>query len=116
MLTALHATYLQECICDESGSVVDALQVPSFQPDIRSQQLNRFAKFLGDERADNVRRQYGKPLKAIIILESGVVDENGGTVQSAGVTTAAGRLQAVLAGSGASSSSSGSSSVETRVL
>jgi hypothetical protein len=48
-------------------------QVPSFQPDIRSQQLNRFAKFLGDDRADNVRRQYGKPLKAIIILDSGVL-------------------------------------------
>jgi hypothetical protein len=47
--------------------------VPSFQPDIRSQQLNRFAKFLGDDRADNVRRQYGKPLKAIIILDSGVL-------------------------------------------
>lgn len=49
------------------------LQVPSFQPDIRSQQLNRFAAFIGDERADNVRRQYGKPLRAIIISDSGVL-------------------------------------------
>lgn len=49
------------------------LQVPSFQPDIRSQQLNRFAAFIGDERADNVRRQYGKPLRAIIITDSGVL-------------------------------------------
>jgi hypothetical protein len=49
------------------------VQVPSFQPDIRSQQLNRFAKFLGDDRADKVRRQYGKPLQAIIILDSGVL-------------------------------------------
>eukprot|EP00775_Hariotina_reticulata_P012915 gene12915-13042_t len=59
----------------ESGmdTVIQLAQVPSFQPDIRSQQLNRFAKFLGDERADNVRRQYGKPLKAIIILDSGVI-------------------------------------------
>ncbi|WIA16894.1 hypothetical protein OEZ86_014082 [Tetradesmus obliquus] len=48
-------------------------QVPSFQPDIRSQQLNRFAAFIGDDRANNVRRQYGKPLKAIIILDSGVL-------------------------------------------
>jgi len=48
-------------------------QVPSFQPDIRSQQLNRFAAFIGDERADNVRRQYGKPLRAIIIADSGVL-------------------------------------------
>jgi hypothetical protein len=47
--------------------------VPSFQPDIRSQQLNRFAAFIGDDRADNVRRQYGKPLKAIIISDSGVL-------------------------------------------
>lgn len=47
--------------------------MPSFQPDIRSQQLNRFAKFLGDDRADKTRRQYGKPLKAIIILGSGVL-------------------------------------------
>jgi hypothetical protein len=49
------------------------LQVPSFQPDIRSQQLNRFAKFIGDDRADKVRRQYGRPLQAIIILDSGVL-------------------------------------------
>lgn len=49
------------------------LQVPSFKPDIRSQQLNRFAAFIGDERADNVRRQYGKPLRAIIITDSGVL-------------------------------------------
>eukprot|EP00879_Flechtneria_rotunda_P020250 GHRR01021297.1.p1 GENE.GHRR01021297.1~~GHRR01021297.1.p1 ORF type:complete len:343 (+),score=85.95 GHRR01021297.1:223-1251(+) len=59
----------------ESGmdTVSRISRVPSFQPDIRSQQLNRFAKFLGDERADNVRRQYGKPLKAVIILDSGVL-------------------------------------------
>ncbi|KAF6264781.1 cyclophilin-like domain-containing protein [Scenedesmus sp. NREL 46B-D3] len=59
----------------ESGmnTVIRLSQLPSFQPDIRSQQLNRFAKFLGDDRADNVRRQYGKPLKAIIILDSGVL-------------------------------------------
>jgi hypothetical protein len=49
------------------------LQVQSFQPDIRSQQLNRFAAFIGDERADNVRRQYGRPLRAIIISDSGVL-------------------------------------------
>lgn len=47
--------------------------MPSFQPDIRSQQLNRFAAFIGDERADSVRRQYGRPLKAVIVLDSGVL-------------------------------------------
>lgn len=59
----------------ESGmdAVIAAAAVPSFQPDARSQQLNRFAKMIGDERADNVRRQYGKPLRAIIISKAGVL-------------------------------------------
>jgi hypothetical protein len=47
------------------GRVLEGLEVvgtvaavPSFQPDIRSQQLNRFAAFLGDERADKVARRW----------------------------------------------------------
>ena len=49
--------------------------VPSFQPDARSQQLNAFAKFIGDDRADKVRRRYGRPLKAVVITAAGVVGE-----------------------------------------
>jgi hypothetical protein len=51
--------------------------VPSFQPDARSQQLNTFAKWIGDDRADKVRRRYGRPLKAVVVTGSGVVGEGG---------------------------------------
>lgn len=110
-------------------TVAAAAAVPSFQPDARSQQLNAFAKFIGDDRADKVRggaralaagmgaqgargkrrataprissancagprsiifatsahppmqlctqvrRRYGRPLKAIVITSAGVVGE-----------------------------------------
>lgn len=74
--------------------------MPSFQPDIRSQQLNRFAAFIGDERADNVRRQYGKPLKAIVILDSGVVGQPSSSASSSAAAAAADaavKLQGALA-------------------
>lgn len=48
--------------------------VPSFQPNARSRQLNRFAAFIGDERADNVARKYGRPLKAVVITGAGVLE------------------------------------------
>jgi peptidyl-prolyl cis-trans isomerase B (cyclophilin B) len=44
-------------VLEGMGTVAAVAAVPSFQPDIRSQQLNRFAAFLGDERADSVRRR-----------------------------------------------------------
>ena len=58
--------------------VAAAARVPSFQPDARSRQLNRFAAFIGDDRADKVARRYGRPLKAVIITRAGVLDENEG--------------------------------------
>ncbi|KAI8475866.1 MAG: cyclophilin-like domain-containing protein [Monoraphidium minutum] len=57
------------------STVAAVAAVPSFQPDARSQQLNAFAKFIGDDRADKVRRRYGRPLRAIVITSSGVVGE-----------------------------------------
>ncbi len=108
--------------------------VPSFQPDIRSQQLNSFAKFIGDDRADKVRwscvrvclkgegsaaeratqyqpspspppsplyghplalpdpqvrRRYGRPLKAVVITAAGVVGEQKASPAAAGGARAA---------------------------
>jgi hypothetical protein len=43
-------------------------------------------QFIGDERADKVRRQYGRPLKAVVITEAGVLapGEHGALALAAG--------------------------------
>jgi peptidyl-prolyl cis-trans isomerase B (cyclophilin B) len=60
----------------ESG--FDALaaiaRVPTFEPDARQRQLNRFAAFIGDDRADKVARRYGRPLRAVVVLKAEVLD------------------------------------------
>jgi peptidyl-prolyl cis-trans isomerase B (cyclophilin B) len=60
----------------ESG--FDAIQaisrVPTFEPDARQRQLNRFAAFIGDDRADNVARRYGRPLRAVVVLKAEVLE------------------------------------------
>jgi hypothetical protein len=42
------------CLGALGVQVAAVAAVPSFQPDPRSQQLNAFAKFIGDDRADKV--------------------------------------------------------------
>ncbi len=46
-------------------------QVPTFRANDRTSALNMLAGKLGDDRAAGVRRKYGKPLKAVVILEAG---------------------------------------------
>lgn len=48
-------------------------RVPAFSADARQRQLNRFAAFIGDDRADNVARRYGRPLRAVVVLKAEVV-------------------------------------------
>jgi peptidyl-prolyl cis-trans isomerase B (cyclophilin B) len=62
------------------GKVVQGLDVvravatvPTFQPSERANAMNRLAAAIGDDRANAVRRKYGKPLKAVVILGSGVM-------------------------------------------
>lgn len=45
--------------------------VPTFVADGRSRALNKLAQFIGDDRAEAVRRKYGKPLKAVVITGAG---------------------------------------------
>ncbi|GBF91011.1 peptidyl-prolyl cis-trans isomerase, chloroplastic [Raphidocelis subcapitata] len=70
-------------------TVAAVSKVPSFQPDARSQQLNAFAKFIGDDRADKVRRRYGRPLKAIVVTSAGVVGEAAAAPPTAAARAAA---------------------------
>jgi len=46
----------------------------TFEPDARGRQLNRFAAFIGDDRADNVARRYGRPLRAVVVLKAEVLE------------------------------------------
>ena len=48
-------------------------QVPTFRANGRTSALNVLAGQLGDDRAAGVRRKYGRPFKAIVILGTGVL-------------------------------------------
>jgi hypothetical protein len=50
------------------------MQVPTFTPDERGRALNMFASAIGDDRAAAVRRKYGRPLKAVVIMSAGLVE------------------------------------------
>jgi len=55
----------------EGLDVVNTIsQVPTFKPSDNARQLNVFAQSIGDDRAVRVRRKYGKPLKAVIIMQA----------------------------------------------
>jgi peptidyl-prolyl cis-trans isomerase B (cyclophilin B) len=60
----------------ESGfdALAQIARVPTFEPDARQRQLNRFAAFIGDDRADKVARRYGRPLRAVVVLKAEVVE------------------------------------------
>lgn len=59
----------------ENGlDVVSAISsVPTFQPAGNLKAYNAFASLIGDERADKARALWGKPLKAVVIMSSGVL-------------------------------------------
>jgi peptidyl-prolyl cis-trans isomerase B (cyclophilin B) len=46
-------------------------QVPAFRANGRTSAINMLAGQLGDDRAAGVRRKYGRPLKAVVILGAG---------------------------------------------
>ncbi len=46
-------------------------QVPTFRPMERTAAMNMLAQAIGDDRAVTVRRKYGRPFKAVIILGAG---------------------------------------------
>ena len=45
-----------------------AAQVPTFKPQERTAAMNMLASAIGDTRAAGVRRKYGRPFNAVIIL------------------------------------------------
>lgn len=47
--------------------------VPTFQLSERTRAFNTFAGAIGDDRAEAVRRKYGRPLKAVVIQLAGVL-------------------------------------------
>ena len=49
-------------------------QVPTFKAGGRQEALNVLAGQLGDGRAAGVRRKYGRPLKAVVILGTGELE------------------------------------------
>ena len=56
----------------EGMGVVGAItNVPTFRANERTSALNLLAGQLGDDRAAGVRRKYGRPLTAVIILKAG---------------------------------------------
>eukprot|EP00803_Ostreobium_quekettii_P011105 evm.model.scf_344.2 EVM.evm.TU.scf_344.2 scf_344:23588-28295(-) len=54
-------------------AVVTASEVPVFNPSSKVKALNAIAGAVGDERAVRARRSWGTPLKAVVILDSGVL-------------------------------------------
>ena len=59
----------------EGLDVISAIaRVPTFQPPVgNGRAFNDLAKFIGDERASKTRAKWGKPLKAVLITNSGVL-------------------------------------------
>ncbi|KAI4380604.1 hypothetical protein MLD38_006777 [Melastoma candidum] len=60
------------------GTVLEGLDIvtaiatiPTYQPQERIRQLNNLAEFLGDERAQNARATWNRPLKTVFISDCG---------------------------------------------
>jgi len=54
--------------------VVSAIcSVPTFSPSQNMLNYNKFAMLLGDDRAEKVRKTWGRPLKAVVITGSGLL-------------------------------------------
>ena len=57
-------------VLEGMATVAAITQVPRFAPSPTSVQYNAIAQALGDGRALTVRKKYGRPLKAVIILKA----------------------------------------------
>ncbi|CAL1358944.1 unnamed protein product [Linum trigynum] len=56
----------------EGMDVVTAISsIPTYKPGERIRQFNDFAEFLGDERAQNARSSWNRPLKTVFISDCG---------------------------------------------
>ncbi len=60
-------------ILEGLDTVATVARVPTFKPSERIRFYNSVAKFLGDGRAERVQRQWGKPLQAVLITDSGIM-------------------------------------------
>jgi peptidyl-prolyl cis-trans isomerase B (cyclophilin B) len=58
-------------VLEGMGVVERITRVPTFRANDRTSALNILAGQLGDDRAAGVRRKYGKPLMAVVILDAG---------------------------------------------
>ena len=47
--------------------------VPTFYPADTLRAYNDFARVLGDDRANKTRAKWGRPLKAVVFVEGGVL-------------------------------------------
>ena len=66
------------------GRVLEGLEtvaaiaaVPTFSPNASARQMNSFARFIGDGRAAKARGKWGTPLKAVLIVRTGVLEDEG---------------------------------------
>jgi len=51
--------------------VTSIASIPTYKPSDRIRQFNDLAEFLGDERAQNARTIWNKPLKTLYISDCG---------------------------------------------
>jgi len=58
-------------VLEGMGTISTITTVPTFRANERTNALNMLAQKLGDDRAAGVRRKYGRPLKAVVILGAG---------------------------------------------
>lgn len=58
------------------GAVSRITAVQTFRPSDGNGSMNAFAKLIGDDRAANVKRKYGRPLQAVIITDAGLLPAN----------------------------------------
>lgn len=55
------------------STLVSIAEIPTFTPSEKLRAFNTFADKFGDERAARARASWGKPLKPIVIMGSGVL-------------------------------------------
>ena len=54
--------YIVACKAEASPKVVDTLQA-----------FNKLGSFFGDERAEKTRKKWGKPLRPVLITDTGIL-------------------------------------------
>ncbi|MEW5299173.1 MAG: hypothetical protein WDW36_002213 [Sanguina aurantia] len=65
-------------VLDGMNTVSTLTSVPTFKPNDNNRALNQFAELIGDDRAQVVRRKYGRPLRAVVITEAKLLGPNEG--------------------------------------